>query len=641
MPKTRRYFACGVYILTLLSVTVLIYETGSFDSALFPLWSLVSFFAAVFGTWLFVVLLAFPGGYMAMTVLDGGEYTTYQLVTIFAIGFLPLVAGLLTWNRLGKSQSGSSSVGMHSAYKDLATELSQVANKSEVVINAIADGVVAIDSSGVIRLINPAAQELLGWGKQDATALSYKSVLQMLNKDNAEPGPAENPIEQVLSTNKAMSTSELSLKTNSGKSFVAAISVSPVGQIGSGVIVVFRNVSREKAEEREQAEFISTASHEMRTPVASIEGYLGLALNPNTAQVDEKARDYISKAQDAAKHLGRLFQDLLDVSKAEDGRLTNKPKVIDLVPFIRDIAVGLAPKAEEKGLTFLFKPQPLLEDAVESTNQKLSPVFYVNLDGDHIREIVSNLIENAIKYTLSGNVTVDIGGDEDSVLISVQDSGLGIPAEDISHLFQKFYRVDSSDTREIGGTGLGLYLCRRLAEAMGGRVFVESEYKKGSTFYLELPRITHEEAMRRLEQATMYEQSEITEVSTVIADNAPHGGFISPATSQPSQTTPAGLQPQPTPAPIPTQTPEVAAPAPISIPVQHYTEPPMVNNQVEQPPIEQPVAQPAPVQQPPQPMAQIPTQRSNISLSSIERNPEQYTQVNRQVIPPVRNDNGN
>src|SRR5690606_7203888 len=109
--------------------------------------------------------------------------------------------------------------------------------------------------------------------------------------------------------------------THSGKKLLISLVVSPVGQIGSGAIIVFRDITKEKAEEREQAEFISTASHEMRTPVASIEGYLGLTLNPATAQIDEKARDFITKAHESAQHLGRLFQGLLDVTKADDGRI--------------------------------------------------------------------------------------------------------------------------------------------------------------------------------------------------------------------------------------------------------------------------------------------------------------------------------
>ena len=111
---------------------------------------------------------------------------------------------------------------------------------------------------------------------------------------------------------------------------------------------------------------------------------------------------------------------------------------------------------------------------------------------------MNNLVENAIKYTKQGTVTVNVSGDAETVTITVKDSGIGIPREDIPHLFQKFYRVDNSDTREIGGTGLGLYLCRRLVEFIGGKIWVESEYGKGSTFTLSLPRLGFEDAQARL-----------------------------------------------------------------------------------------------------------------------------------------------
>ena len=134
-------------------------------------------------------------------------------------------------------------------------------------------------------------------------------------------------------SNKPTHSDKLFLITSSEKRILVSIVSSPVGKDGEGIIVVFRDITREKAEERQQAEFISTASHEMRTPVASIEGYLGLALNPATAHIDEKARDFITKAHKSARHLGKLFQDLLDISKAEDGRLKNEPKVIDVNEF--------------------------------------------------------------------------------------------------------------------------------------------------------------------------------------------------------------------------------------------------------------------------------------------------------------------
>jgi signal transduction histidine kinase len=230
--------------------------------------------------------------------------------------------------------------------------------------------------------------------------------------------------------------------------------------------------------------------------------------------------------------------------------------VVDVIDFVGDVAEGLRPKAQEKGLRFLYKPQP--DDGAQSS-RIVAPAYYAYVDNDHLREVVANLIENAIKYTLSGDVIIDVGGDATHVVVSVQDSGIGIPAEDIPHLFQKFYRVDNSDTREIGGTGLGLYLCRRLAEVMGGRVRVESEYKKGSTFYLELPRIDHEEADRLIETATA------AEAATIVPDRPSAAAPPVPPTvpAQPPVAVPA---PQP-PAPQPVAAASPARP-PLRIPVR-------------------------------------------------------------------------
>ena len=407
-------------------------------------------------------------------------------------------------------------------YHNLADELSEVASKSEVVINAIGDGVVAIDKLGNIQLINPAAQIIIGWPKQDAITLNYKSVLQLVDQRGEILDNANNPIGQALNVNQEMRTSNLTLLTKSGKKIMISLVVSPVSEVASGVIVVFRDITKEKAEEREQAEFISTASHEMRTPVASIEGYLGLALNPNTATIDDRGRDFIMKAHYAAEHLGHLFQDLLDVSKADDGRMSNEPKIVNLTTFIHDIVQGLGKQATEKGLRVIYKPIP------DNTAEKIiAPVYSVNLDNDHIREVMDNLLENAIKYTVNGEIIVDVNGDDDNVVISVKDSGIGIPSEDIPHLFQKFYRVNDKETNEIGGTGLGLYLSRRLVEIMGGRIWAESVYKSGSTFYVQLPRIRNQDV-----DNLMLKQSE-NQSTTNPLPTAPEKPAIKPATTVP------------------------------------------------------------------------------------------------------------
>ena len=359
----------------------------------------------------------------------------------------------------------------------------------KAILDAVDDGVLAVDPQGNIVAINPAAAQVTGWSGSDAVGLIFNSVLKISNNDGAEMLGASNPVNRVLQTGTNFTTRDLFVKTPSGKAVPIFLAVNSISGQNSGAVVVFRDISKELKENREQAEFISTASHEMRTPVASIEGYLGLALNPATATIDARAKSYLEKAHENTRHLGQLFQDLLDITKAEDGRLKNEPVVLDAVEFTRNIWEGLKQKASGKGLNYIFEP-----DNPKTGEKTLTPVFFIHADRDHLHEVLNNLFENAIKYTPSGKVSVNVTGGNDNVEISVTDSGIGIPAEDIPHLFQKFYRVDNSETREINGTGLGLFLSRKLTESIGGSLNVESEYKKGSTFTVKLPRITRENA---------------------------------------------------------------------------------------------------------------------------------------------------
>ena len=476
-----------VYLLTVTVATTTIITSGGVVSPFLVMWIIVAIFAGFFG----VIILGMMGILVILQIIATSVQQGINIQFIIGylfFGFLPLIFSLVLWIRRQKTDDNTSS---------LENKLSAVESKSDVVINAIDDGVLAISKDGNIELINPSAQQIIGWDQGDALGLNWKSVLKLVTSDGKDVEDLENPIAQSLSKNQPTHNDKLFLLTSSEKRILVSIVSSPVGTDGEGIIVVFRDITKEKAEEREQAEFISTASHEMRTPVASIEGYLGLALNPATAHIDEKARDFITKAHESAQHLGRLFQDLLDISKVEDGRMKNNPKIINVNEFLKDIFDGLATKANEKQLNYIFMP-----DIIDEGKEKsLQPIFYANIDPDHFREVVSNLIENAIKYTPSGEVVVNITGDDKQISVSVKDSGIGIPAEDIPHLFQKFYRVDNSDTREIGGTGLGLYLSRRLAEAMSGNLRVESKYKEGSTFYLEIPRMSSSDAKQRLESA--------------------------------------------------------------------------------------------------------------------------------------------
>ncbi|HMT56081.1 MAG TPA: HAMP domain-containing sensor histidine kinase, partial [Candidatus Saccharibacteria bacterium] len=229
------------------------------------------------------------------------------------------------------------------------------------------------------------------------------------------------------------------------------------------------------------------------------EGYLALALNDRVASIDAKARDYLEKAHASTQHLGKLFQDLLTSAKAEDGRLSNHPVILEMSEFVEKLVEDLRFTAEKKGLgleLLMGGQQSNATKSIDASKKLVKPLLYVHADPERVREVITNLFDNAVKYTEAGKISVGITGDDQVVQLRISDTGPGIPKEDVPHLFQKFYRVDTSATRTIGGTGLGLYICRKIVELYSGRIWVESETGTGSTFYINLPRIPSEKAVR-------------------------------------------------------------------------------------------------------------------------------------------------
>jgi signal transduction histidine kinase len=217
-------------------------------------------------------------------------------------------------------------------------------------------------------------------------------------------------------------------------------------------------------------------------------------LNDKVATIDARARDFLEKAHASTQHLGQLFQDLLTSAKAEDGRLSNHPDVLELSAFLQQLTEDLRFAAVKKGLLteFLVGSSNLIDASSGDPNigKVVKPLYYVWADQDRIREVITNLFDNAVKYTDQGKVSFGLTGNNQIVQFYVRDTGLGIPREDVPHLFQKFYRVDSSATRTVGGTGLGLFISRKIVELYGGHIWVDSEPGKGSTFYINLPRLT-------------------------------------------------------------------------------------------------------------------------------------------------------
>jgi two-component system, OmpR family, sensor histidine kinase VicK len=392
----------------------------------------------------------------------------------------------------------------HVELSKLSGQLKNRKQMAEVLIQSITDGIIVTDTEGKVSLMNPAAADMTEWSVEEALGIDVRNVVKFQEENEKDIQSTVDVFSQVLQSGKPIE-SKLQLVGRNNNIIMSSIALSPITLPESdelaGVIAVIRNISKAHAEEKRRADFISTASHEMRTPVAAIEGYLALALNEKVSKIDSNARSYLLKAHASSQHLGKLFQDLLTSAKAEDGRLVSHPTVIELSEFTEQLTDDLRFAAEKKGLLVERILGSTGANNTEAGGKTVKPLYYVMADPDRLREVITNLFDNAVKYTEKGKITIGLTGNDEVAQLFVQDTGVGIPEEDVPHMFQKFYRVDNSATRTIGGTGLGLFISRKIVELYKGRIWVESEAGKGSTFYINLPRLSSQQALAAQKQS--------------------------------------------------------------------------------------------------------------------------------------------
>jgi PAS domain S-box-containing protein len=469
-----------------------VHTTGEMNSYFIWWWLIMSFIAGIFSIYGSASVAFVSVMYFILTSTDTSGHTEYSVRAIITLGLLlaAAAAGQFFWKRFFVD-------GYDEKVALLSGELKANQKQSEILVQALTDGVMLINTEGSITLMNPAAARMTGWTVEEGTGADSRLVLNFKKEDGADMPKEENPLETILAHEKA-DTATLQLVNRNTSLLVVSVVTSPLVHPKThetiGGVVVIRDISATHQSDKQRAEFISTASHEMRTPVAAIEGYLQLALNEKVSKIDPKARDFLTKALESTHHLGQLFQDLLTSAKAEDGRLVSHPEVVEMGEYVEKLSDSFKFSAEKKGLltNFVFGRSSTSDHVVR-------PLYYVHVDPDRLREVITNLFDNAVKYTPSGKITLGLTSNNDVVQLFVHDTGPGIAPEDIPHLFQKFYRVDNSATRTIGGTGLGLFICKKIIELYNGRIWAESVVGKGSTFYINLPRLSTQQAdeMRR------------------------------------------------------------------------------------------------------------------------------------------------
>ena len=478
-PVVAGYF-CSFFVY--IEILIFIYSQGGFQSNYFALWPILLIVSGMFGIVGVMSSLLLSLSYFGVEALAKGSAAVFapdNMQLVIAV----LVGGIFAYFIAMRQTQLLRAVGIA---KNLSGELSSAQNKERLMLTAIADAVVGVDTIGRVILFNTAAEQISGWDAKSAQGIYYNNIFKLKDNHDKDISPATDPFLHAMKSGRYLRTDDFYMLNKNNEKISFSISIAPTydsNHASTGAVAVFHDISEQKAVQRERNEFVSTASHEMRTPVAAIEGFLSMATNPQLATIDDRAKSFIEKAHQSSLHLGRLFQDLLSVTKIEDKHLNEKRQIFNINDLVKQICTEMEVIAAKKKL----KLSAAYAQANGSKEKVLAPIVNVEADPERLREVISNLIDNAIKYTPQGQIDVQVISNENFVTVSVKDTGMGISIEDQKHLFEKFYRANNSMTREIGGTGLGLFIARNLIEHYGGRIWVESRPGQGATFSFSLP----------------------------------------------------------------------------------------------------------------------------------------------------------
>jgi PAS domain S-box-containing protein len=350
----------------------------------------------------------------------------------------------------------------------------------EALISSIGEGVVIIDEYGYVTQVNQNALYILGYERDEMIGEWLGKILPSKDKLGHDIPTSERAVFHSLMTGEPTTKVVYYVKKD-GSLLAVSSTAAPFMVKGApqGAVIIFRDFSQEIQVERAKDEFVSLASHQLRTPLTATLLYAQMLSDCQSGKLNKEQSLYLERIRLSTERLQALVTDFLNISKLELGRLDVQPKPTDLQELLNEQINDIKPMLDSKrvGLDFA-KPDKKLPKVL------IDPVL--------VGQALHNLLTNAIRYTNkeTGRIKVGVDIDEKRFIISVADNGIGIPEESKPRIFQRLYRAENAIDSQEGGTGLGLYFVKKVAESFGGHVWFDSQINKGSTFYLALPSLS-------------------------------------------------------------------------------------------------------------------------------------------------------
>lgn len=343
------------------------------------------------------------------------------------------------------------------------------------IFHSSAEGILTVDATLRIIDFNPAMEHFTGWQESDVLGRFYFDVLRPKDRYGNDLSLDDSPILQTFAGQSVVNR-EMIISARDGQRFQVVVTASCVrsarGEPMTGILTV-HDVTRERQQEEQRSTFISVISHELQTPIAIIKGYASTLARPEASLSTNALHSRLVAIEEEADRLNKLVGNLLYASRIQAGGLQMDVTSLDLEPLIRGLLRRFQVKNPE--VSFMLEVSPHLPA--------------VMADRERIEEVLQNLLDNAIKYSpRQRDIKITCSATGEEVIVSVSDSGMGISLREQEQIFERFQRVGDPLAQATPGAGLGLYICRAIVEAHGGRIWVESTLRQGSTFSFSLPR---------------------------------------------------------------------------------------------------------------------------------------------------------